>query len=52
MAQRGHKQLTLEKKIELIKDSEAVPKPRQDDLSKQFGIWRSTVSDILQKRTK
>ena len=53
MAQRGQKELTLEKKIELIKASEAaVPKPRQDDLSKQFGIGRSTVSDILRKHAK
>ena len=47
MAQRGQKELTLEKKIELIKASEAEPKPRQDNLSKQFGIGRSNVSDTL-----
>ena len=47
---QGHNELTLEKKIDLIKASEAVPKPRQDDLSKKFGIGRSTVSDILRKR--
>ena len=49
-SKRGHNELTLEKKIDLIKASEAVPKPRQDDLSKKFGIGRSTVSDILRKR--
>ena len=50
-SKRGHNELNLEKKIDLIKASEAVPKPRQDDLSKKFGIGRSTVSDILRKRS-
>ena len=47
---RGHKELSLEKKVEFITASEAVPKPKQADLSIQFGIGRSTVSDILRKR--
>ena len=47
-SKRGHNELNLEKKIDLIKASEALPnpKPRQDDLSKKFGIGRSTISDI------
>ena len=42
--------MSLEKKIELIKASAAVPKPSQKDLGEKFGIGRSTVSDILKKK--
>ena len=41
--------MSLEKKIDLIKTSAAVPKPSQKDLGEKFGIGRSTVSDILKK---
>ena len=46
---RGHKELLLERKVEFITASEAVPKPKQADLSIQFGTGRSIVSDILRK---
>jgi predicted DNA-binding protein YlxM (UPF0122 family) len=42
--------MSLEKKIELIKASAAVPKPSQKDLGEKFEIGRSTVSDILKKK--
>ena len=38
--------------MELIKASERTPKPKQEELSKCFGIGRSTVSDILRKRSQ
>ena len=50
MAKRSHKEISLEDKIVLIRASEAKPKPTQQQLSTQFGIGRTTVSDILKKR--
>ena len=47
---RGHKELSVERKVKLITASEAVSKPKQADLSTQFGIGRSTISNILRKR--
>ena len=47
---RNHTEMSLEKKIDLIKASAAVPKPSQKDLGEKFGIGRSTVSDILKKK--
>ena len=47
---RLHKELSLEKKIELIKASGKKPKRTQEQLGEEFGIGRSTVSDILRKR--
>ena len=42
--------MSLEKMIDLIKASAAVPKPSQKDLGEKFGMGRSTVSDILKKQ--
>ena len=47
---RPHKELSLEKKIELIKASGKKPKRTQEQLGEEFGIGRSTVSGILRKR--
>ena len=43
-------ELSLEKRIELIKCAESVPKPTLKVLSSKFGIGKSTVGDILQKK--
>ena len=47
---RLHKELSLEEKIKLIESCEQRPKPTQQQLGDQFGIGRSTVSDILRKK--
>ena len=47
---RSHTELTLKHRVKLIKAADSRPKPTQEDLAKQFGIGRSTVSDILRKR--
>jgi len=43
-------ELSLEKRTELIKCVEAVPKPTLKALSDKFGIGKSTVGDILKKK--
>ena len=43
-------ELLLEKRIELIKCWESVPKPTVKALSNKFGIRKSTVGDILKKK--
>jgi hypothetical protein len=48
---RNHLELSLEKKISLIKESELQPKPKQQQLSEKYKIGRSTVADILKKKT-
>jgi len=50
MRKQSHTELTLKHRIKLIETADAKPKPTQGDLSKQFGIGRSTVSDIIWKR--
>lgn len=47
---RSRKELCFDKKIDLIKRSEAFPKPTQRDLAKFYGVGTSTVSDILKKK--
>ena len=44
---RSRKELSLKVKYELIVASEKNPKPTQKDLAVQFGIGKTTVSDIL-----
>ena len=44
------KELNLDKKISLIEASERKPKSTQQQLGEEFGIGRSTVSDILRKK--
>ena len=43
-------ELSLEKRIELIKCAESVPKPTPKALSGKFGIGKSTVGDNLKKK--
>lgn len=50
-SKRARKELTLADKVKLIRDSQAVPKPTQNELSLKYEIWRQTVSDILKKQT-
>ncbi|XP_033749246.1 tigger transposable element-derived protein 6-like [Pecten maximus] len=47
---RHRTDLTLEKKVQLIADSEKLPKLSQKELSLKYGIGRATVSDILKRR--
>ena len=49
-AKRQRIELSLEKRIELIKCAESVPKPTLKALSDKFGIGKSTVGDILKKK--
>lgn len=42
-------ELPLEKKIELIREYQQSPKPRQKIFAVKYGLGRSTVSDILKK---
>ena len=48
-AKRQRIEFSLEKRIELIKCAESVPKPTVKALSGKFGISKSTVGDILKK---
>ncbi|VDI72849.1 Hypothetical predicted protein [Mytilus galloprovincialis] len=47
---RTRKELSIENKMDLIKDSEAVPKISQKDLSLKYGIVKATVYDILKRK--
>jgi transcriptional regulator with XRE-family HTH domain len=47
---RNHLELSLEKKISLIKESELQPKPNQQQLAEKYKIGRSTVADIPKKK--
>lgn len=49
-AKRARKELSIENKMDLIKDSEAVPKISQKDLSLKYGIGKATVCDILKRK--
>lgn len=49
---RARKEMKLVDKINLIKESETVPKPTQAELSKKYGIGKSTVCDILKNKEK
>lgn len=51
-AKRRRIELTLEDKINLIKDSESFPKPSQKSLSEKFGVGKTTVSDILKRKSE
>ncbi|CAG2249892.1 unnamed protein product [Mytilus edulis] len=46
---RSRKELTLKLKYDLITEYEKTPKPTQKDLALQFGIGKTTVSDILKR---
>ena len=47
---RVRKDLTLKDKINLIDESEKLPKVTQKELSVKFGIGTTTVSDILKRK--
>ena len=47
-----HVELTLQDKINLIKESESFPKPSQKSLSEKFGVGKTTVSDILKRKSE
>lgn len=49
-AKRRRMELSLKQKIDLIQDAEKDPKLSKVELSKQYGIGRSTVIDILKKK--
>ena len=49
-AKRQRIELSLEKRVESIKYAESVPKPTLIALSGKFGIGKSTVGDILEKK--
>lgn len=47
---RKHVELTVDQRLNLIRHSQTTPKPTLKQLSEQFGIGLSTVSDILSKK--
>lgn len=47
---RARKELSIEDKMNLIHESEKIPKISQKDLSLKFGIGKSTVCDILKRK--
>ena len=47
---RARTDITLQKKMDLIKEAEALPKPTQKELSAKFGIDKTTVSDFLKRK--
>lgn len=51
-AKRRRLELTLDDKIKLINESELVPKPTQKQLSEKFGVGKTTVSDILKRKSE
>ena len=51
-SKRRRVELTLQDKINLIKESESFPKSSQKSLSEKFGVGKTTVSDILKRKSK
>jgi energy-converting hydrogenase A subunit M len=51
-SKRRRVELTLQDKINLIKESESFPKPSQKSLSKNFEVGKTTVSDILKRKSE
>ena len=49
MAKRAHRELSLEDKIKLIKSRDLTNAPHRE-LADQFGIGKTTVSDILKRK--
>jgi DNA-binding FadR family transcriptional regulator len=45
-------ELILQDKINLIKESESFPKPSQKSLSEKFGVGKTTVSDVLKRKSE
>ena len=51
-SKRRRVELTLQDKIDLIKESESFLKPSQKSLSEKFGVGKTTVSDILKHKSE
>jgi hypothetical protein len=51
-SKRRRVELTLQDKINLIKESESFPKPFQKSLSEKFGVGKTTVSDVLKRKSE
>ena len=49
---RRRVELTLEDKINSIKESESFPKPSQKSLCEKLGVDKTTVSDILKLKSE
>jgi hypothetical protein len=52
LSKRRRVELTLQEKINLIKESESFPKPSQKSFSEKFGVGKTTVSDILKRKSE
>ena len=51
-SKRRRVELILQDKINLIKESESFPKPSQKSLSEKFRVDKTTVSDILKRKSE
>ena len=51
-SKRCRVELTLQDKINLLKESKSFPKPSQKSLSEKFWVGKTTVSDILKRKSK
>ena len=51
-SKRCRVELTLQDKINLLKESKSFPKPSQKSLSEKFGVGKTTVSDILKRKSE
>ena len=52
LSKRRRVELTFQNKINLIKESESFPKPSQKSLSEKFVVGKTTVSNILRRKSK
>ena len=51
-SKRRRIELTLQDKINLIKEAESFPKPSQKSLSEKFGVDKTTFSAILKRKSE
>ena len=49
---RSRKELTLKQKYDLVQEAEKKAKPTQKELGIKFGIGKTTVSDILKRKSE
>jgi predicted XRE-type DNA-binding protein len=52
LSKRRRVELKFQNKINLIKESESFPKPSQKSLSEKFGVGKTTVSNILRRKSE
>jgi predicted XRE-type DNA-binding protein len=52
LSKRRRVELTFQNKINLIKESESFPKPSQKSLSEKVGVGKTTVSNILRRKSE